>query len=102
MAARKRQNVADKKVTNVVRISTQAYDRIKLMRGKETLINFIDNAVDTLELLTSHNPIYIVGAETYTDIKEARGKAIMEAAKARKAELELPYIAVILGQDTGT
>ncbi len=87
--------------TKVIRIRLDTYKKIKKLQHDESLVNFITNAVETVEMLTKHEPIYVVGNINYTDIREARGQAILESAKAGKAELSLPYIAVILGQDNG-
>ena len=96
-----KEETKSEKNTQVVRISKQAYAKIKKIKGKTTFVDFIDSSVDTLESLAQQDPIYIVGEQVYANLKEARGQAIQDAARANLSDWELPLIAVILGKDNG-
>lgn len=95
----KREAKADNTV--VVRIYKPTHKRLKALKGSKTFIEFLDDAIDTIEMLATKEPVYVVGNKIFEKLPEARGEAIQIAAQGHATNWELPYIAVILGQDTG-
>lgn len=87
--------------TVVVRIYKETHARLKAIKGDQTFVEFLNDAVDTIEMLATRSPIYIVGDKVFEKLPEARGEAIQDAARLNKHDWDLPYIAVILGQDIG-
>ena len=85
----------------VVRIAKKDHKRAKAIKGKQTFVEFFSSSLDTIECLADREPLYIVGDKVFQSLPLARGEAIKRAAEANLTDWELPYIAVILGQDTG-
>lgn len=87
--------------TIVVRIHKETHARMKAIKGKQHFTDFLSAAIDTIEMLATHTPVYLVGDRVFEDLPTARGEAIQEAARGNKSSWDLPYIAVVLGQDAG-
>lgn len=85
-------------MSEVVRISTEAYERLKAKKlPKQTYGDFIIALLDLAENLVA-DPIYLSGDKAFSSLLDARGNSILEAVKAQRQ----PYpvqIAMLTGID---
>lgn len=75
--------------------------RVKETNPKETYISLLSKMVDSFELLSEGDPVYLTGDLRFSKLSEARGEAILNAARAGLEEIEWPDVAVIIGKDDG-
>jgi predicted DNA-binding protein len=92
----------------VIRISKENYERLNSFKepvegsnGKkrtESLNECLERVLEGLEALKSGQTLYLYGGVVYGDLAEARGEAVMDAARY-KQPVEWPSIAVVVGED---
>lgn len=75
--------------------------RLKEDNSKETFISLLNKMVDSFELLAENRPVYKVGNSFYERLSEARGEAIIQAARENLTEITWPEVAIIIGKDDG-
>lgn len=97
-APKKRTKFAEQK-GHVIRISPEAYSTLKLLKGKLTYTEFFFHSMAVMKKLDEAPKVYLSGSKVFTDIKEARGEAIMSAI-AKGQIPEAPSIAIVFEKDS--
>ena len=97
-----------KKRDFVVRISEKNYTKIKDMMSavekdsgkKPTLNEITEKMLGAMDALVNGEVFYLVGADVFEDLADARGEAIMQAVKDKRPPV-WPKILVGVGDDQG-
>lgn len=85
---------------HVIRVKQDTYALINKLRGKMTFDAFILNAVTCTEALATKEQVYIVGERAFKDLLDARGEALLTAARAKTAPV-MPTVCIPMGVDNG-
>jgi hypothetical protein len=84
----------------VIRISRDNHKRLKALLGGGTINELMEKLLDSMESVSDGELIYVVGNQTFKDIAEARGEAIVRAVKDKSIPM-WPKVAVVVGSDEG-
>jgi hypothetical protein len=87
----------------IIRISLENYNRLKLVKklsSKEYSYNdVIESMLRVAEIAADHGTMYLVGGKVLKELEDARGEAVMLAAKQGLELYEIPIkLVVIVGE----
>lgn len=87
-------------ITTSIKVTKRCRDVINKVRGETTILDFMEEVADSIELMLSGSPIIISDGKLFTDLAQARGAAIMASVRDSQP-VQMPSFAIVIAQDKG-